>query len=315
MSWKIDPFSKEKDAFQISWTHLQPYAPPLQFDRSGVEESTSGSSKFNSNNTGLADTSLVPKSTANVNKETYFNTKLSETVSKPDGGRTPVSVKQKLKTCGLDSFRGRLESKGISENAAYLITAARRRGTYAHYESSWRKWTSWCATKQIDPFRCSINFILDFLAHAFREGFQYSTIAGYRSAISAYHDPIDNEPVGKHHRVSALLAGIHNERFPQPKNNFIWDVEVVVKFLASISEEQLSDKLLTLKLTMLMSLASAARAHEICFLDTQFLVKHHSMYSFALGKPTKTSKPEKVRLPIVFKKSSDKSWCVCHNID
>ena len=116
-------------------------------------------------------------------------------------------------------------------------------------------------------------------------------------------------------RVSALLAGIHNERFPQPKNNFIWDVEVVVKFLASISEEQLSDKLLTLKLTMLMSLASAARAHEICFLDTQFLVKHHSMYSFALGKPTKTSKPGRIRPPIVFKKFSDKRLCVCYQID
>ena len=119
-----------------------------------------------------------------------------------------------------------------------LITAARRRGTYAHYETYWRKWTSWCATKQIvDPFGCSVNFILDFLAHAFREGFQYSTIAGYRSAISANHDPIDNEPDAKHHRVSALLAGIHNERFPQPKNNFIWNVKVVEKFLASISEE------------------------------------------------------------------------------
>ena len=36
-----------------------------------------------------------------------------------------------------------------------------------------------------------MNQVIEFLSDAFDEGLEFSTIAGYRSAISAYHDPID----------------------------------------------------------------------------------------------------------------------------
>jgi len=71
--------------------------------------------------------------------------------------------------------------------------------------------SGWCSGSQIDPFHCHLNCILDFLLHSFEEGLEYSAIAGYRSIISAYHDPIDNIPAGKHERVSTLMVGIHNE--------------------------------------------------------------------------------------------------------
>ena len=155
---------------------------------------------------------------------------------------------------GQDAFQG-------EEKANRLITASRRDGTISHYQSVWNKWSSWCSRKQNDPVRGSINQVIEFLSDAFDEGLEFSTIAGYRSAISAYHDPIDGVVVGKYPLISSLMSGIHNKRFPQPKYTFIWDVEKVVSYLSSIDSENCTDKDLTLKLTMLLALTYAARAH------------------------------------------------------
>ena len=148
----------------------------------------------------------------------------------------------------------------------------------------------------------------------FNENKEYDTIAGYRSAISAYHDPINGVSVGRHPLVSDLLTGILNKRFPQPRYTFIWDVGTVITYLSSIQSKDI--KPLTLKLTMLLALTSAARAHEIAYLDIRYLVRHHSGYSFHFGKPTKTAKKGKLRPPLIFSHfEDDTSLCVCHHID
>ena len=89
----------------------------------------------------------------------------------------------------------------------------------------------------------------------FEKGLKYNTIAGYRSALSAYHDPVEGSSVGKHPLVSSLIIGIYKERCPQPSYTFVWDVQKVVHFLDSWHEDTLSLKFLsTLKLTMLLGL-------------------------------------------------------------
>ena len=95
---------------------------------------------------------------------------------------------------------------------------------------------------------------VQFLTECFQEGFKCNTIAGFRSAISAYHDPIQGISVGKHPRVSDLLTGIINKNPPQPKFNFIWNVKKVINFLSSqrfVTNGSLKD--LTLKITMLLA--------------------------------------------------------------
>ena len=58
--------------------------------------------------------------------------------------------------------------------------------------------------------------IIDFLSEKFDKGLQYRTLNCLRSAISAHHVHIDGKSVGKHPKVCALLAGIFNQRPPQP---------------------------------------------------------------------------------------------------
>ena len=75
---------------------------------------------------------------------------------------------------------------------------------------------------------------MQFLTECFQEGFKCNTIAGFRSAISAYHNPIQVILVGKHPKVFDLLTGFFNKNSPQLKLNFIRDVKkVFINFLSS----------------------------------------------------------------------------------
>ena len=182
---------------------------------------------------------------------------------------------------GMDGFRERLATEGISEQATMLITNARRSGSVSNYESSWRKWSGWCLQRQVDPFRCSLSYILDFLAELFSKGFAYRTINCHRSALSAYHDLLEGFPVGKHPRVTALMTGVFNKRPPQPRYTFIWDVDQVLEHIQKFyPHESLSDKDLTLKTTVLLALTAASRCSELKYLDIRFMVKSNNSYIY-----------------------------------
>ena len=81
----------------------------------------------------------------------------------------------KIRIGGVDGFRKTLAKEGISNEPAPLISHCRRKGSLSNYESEWRKWSSWCGERQVDPIRCSINFVLDFIANLYHKGYEYRT--------------------------------------------------------------------------------------------------------------------------------------------
>ena len=66
-------------------------------------------------------------------------------------------------------------------------------------------------------------------------GKKYNRIAGYRSAISAFHNPIDGCKVGDHARVSSVVQGIFNLKPPKPRYPFIWDVDQFLNYLNNLA--------------------------------------------------------------------------------
>ena len=136
--------------------------------------------------------------------------KVPDLLQGPKQGSSSPNNKRRPATPGMD--RERLSSEGISKESVTLIANVRRSGAIPHYESFWRKWHSWCVRRQIDPIKCPLTHVLDFLTECFHEGFQYNAIVGLRSASSAYHDPIEGITAGSNPRVSALLSGIYNKR-------------------------------------------------------------------------------------------------------
>ena len=100
------------------------------------------------------------------------------------------------------------------------------------------------------------------------------------------------------------MSGIFNKRPPQPKHPLIWDVETVLDFLRKLpANDLLSDTLLTLKVSMLLSLLSDSRVSEITNLRVDYLTKHSSVYT---KSPTQSE---------VYNFPGDSKLCVCKAID
>ena len=96
-----------------------------------------------------------------------------------------------------------------------------------------------------------MNFIINFLSEKSDKGLQHRTLNCLRSAISTYHVHIDDKSVEKHPKVCALLAGIFNQRPPQPRYVFIWDMAIVLQYIRThcYDNSSLDDADLTCKLT------------------------------------------------------------------
>ena len=127
-------------------------------------------------------------------------------------------------------LRQQYEEGGFSVQAKDLLSAAWRRNTSDQYASAWRKWSSWCAERKVNPISASLSDIINFLAGEF----QQATLNVYRFAISMTHPVIDSHRVGEHPMICQLLKGIFNSRPPQPRYSFTWDVSVVVGYIKSL---------------------------------------------------------------------------------
>ena len=85
------------------------------------------------------------------------------------------------------------------------------------------------------------------------------------------HDPIEGQQVGNL-LVSRFMKGIFELRIPEPKSCSTWSVEKVLRHFNSLEPlASLSLKDLGLKLTILLALTSAARAHELAALGLRCL--------------------------------------------
>ena len=127
--------------------------------------------------------------------------------------------------------------------------------------------------------------MLDYLSYFFYLGYEYRTVGYQRSVISAYHECVDNKPVDQHPHVRALLKGVFNERPPQPRYVFICDIQSILDFAKyQWPECDLSDKVLTNKLVILMALSFASRASAIHHLDVRYMLKPEEKFVFTFNK-------------------------------
>ena len=268
-------------------TQIPVYLSSILHDSKSSQQNTQGkSSEADINNPSLDNTNLVSKDVEHVNQESHFATLEKGPSEQCQRRDSSPSSEQDSTTGGLDGFRAKLQEEGVSKAASDLVSRSRRPSSNANYESAWREWANWCSRREIDSFSSNANEIFDYLTDLYKQGLQYRTINNHRLAISAFHEQIQGKPVGEHPRVYALLAGIFNSRSPQPKYCFIWDVQTVIEFIRKEwgRNQELSDKFLTYKLTMLMALTSASLALGLQHLNIRFMVKTHSSFIFTFQK-------------------------------
>ena len=122
---------------------------------------------------------------------------------------------------------------------------------------------------------------LGFLSKLFDQGLTYSAINCARSALSSYVSLDDGSVVGQNPLVCRLLKGVFQSRPPKPKYTEVWDVQVVLTYLATLHPvESLTLKQLTLKLVMLLLLVSGQRGQTIHLLDINHMFVNDAKYTF-----------------------------------
>ena len=91
--------------------------------------------------------------------------------------------------------------------------------------------------------------------------------------MSAFHEGIDGKSIDENPQVNSLITGIFNQRPPQPRYICIWDVKLVLGYLKKHfpDNKKLTDRQLTLEVTILLALTSASRAGGLHNLDIIFM--------------------------------------------
>ena len=130
---------------------------------------------------------------------------------------------------------------------------------------------NYCLENNIaDPTSAGVNNIVNFLSKLCKKGLNFSSINGYRSAISDFHCRIDGAPAGQHHLVLKCLRGVVRVNPPGPKHATTWSISCVLDLLAGPSYNPNSDiSLVKLKhkLAMLILVTTACRQSVLSRLE------------------------------------------------
>ena len=146
--------------------------------------------------------------------------------------------------------------------------------------------------REIDPFQATVGQVSNFLAERFEDGLEYATLNVYRSALSAFHPPIEGYKVGQHPVVSRLLHGAFNENPPRPRYTDTWEVNKVLEWMRGLGvNSEVPLKTLTWKLAMLLALTGACRGSELRSLKVSLMQDKGTEIWFRIDSLTKTKRP------------------------
>ena len=270
-----------------------------------------------SDSANLACTGMVSSPAGDVLQASHSTppTEGSFTLSQPTA--TPSDSAGPPAISGLDGYRQNLLTGGVSEDTANVLRShSWRKGTAGAYNSAWKQWSSWCGQRKVDPFCSTVASIADYLTELFKKGRSYHTVNIHRSAISAFHRPIDGVKVGQHDLVCRVLNACFNAKPPQPRYVVTWDVDKVLSYIHSLGENSsLSNKCLTLKLSMLLALASAGRSSDLRALDIRYMTINDNSINFELGVLTKSRRKGQPPIKLTFDRfDSDSLVCVVSTI-
>ena len=216
----------------------------------------------------------------------------------------------------MQNFTQAWKAQGISIKVIKTLYQAKRQSSNKLYDTYIARWKGFCAEKQIlSPFHTSVNNILEFLQHLLDLGLGYSAINTARSALSSVVNVTESVSVGSLPIVSMFMKAVHNLRPPVPRYVKIWDLQEVLDYLKKLGPaRKLSLEVLSMKLCMLMLVASGQRPQLLPNLDTRnmnisknsivFTISHTDIKQGRLG-----FKPEPVKF-VSF--PADKRICVYH---
>lgn len=186
--------------------------------------------------------------------------------------------------------------KGIPAEAIHGMISSVSTGTFRQYETCFKRWWSFCKSKNNCPYTYSLQSILEFLNSIFKEGKTYSLLNSHRSALSLIFQ-IDVKDMKL---ISRYLKGIYNQRPGRPKYDNTWDPQPVLSYLSKLFPlDDLNLKCLTFKLCTLLALVSAHRMQTLAKIKLDDINPQHDRIEIFISDRLKTSGPRS-RQPVLI---------------
>ena len=152
------------------------------------------------------------------------------------------------------------------------MEASWRSGTRKRYGGTLSERKLYWSKREVNPFSPTVSEGVNFLGELYDEGIGYSGLNTAGSAFSAIMTLSNKISSGNHPSVRRFMKGVYETRQSLPKHQGIWDVRTILDFLQTLAPvEGLTLKNLTMKLTMLLALASAQRCQTLKALSIDYL--------------------------------------------
>lgn len=151
----------------------------------------------------------------------------------------------------------------------------------------------------------------------FHSGYSYEILNSARSALSSLCDVEDGYTVGSHPLVVKFMTGVFNLRPSQPKYTETWDVSKVLCYLKGLTPvHDLSLKMLSYKLAMLIALTQASRSQSLSLITLKDFSKDSNSYTLYYCNLLKQSRRGRSNPMLTLKKyTPDSKICVVATLE
>ena len=164
---------------------------------------------------------------------------------------------------GVPLIRKNLQTQGISGKSEDIIMASWRTTTKKQYSGYIQRFDQYCDKRGVNPIHADVKTVIGFLTELFKSGLGYSGINRARSALSSVILQ-DKFTIGSHPLVCRFLKGVAELRPTILRYSQTWDVNLVLKYLSQIGDnEQLSLDLLSKKISILLLILSGQRVQTV----------------------------------------------------
>ena len=123
----------------------------FQSDPSCPTQSVSGQSGHHISSTHLASTTMVATATEPPDRT---SSPPAELQTPPEGSSRPSENSSNVPQTtfsNVSCLRGQYQAIGIPDNVTEILLSASRQSTRKAYQSAFRRWSSWCVKRKIDP--------------------------------------------------------------------------------------------------------------------------------------------------------------------
>ena len=185
-------------------------------------------------------------------------------------GRDRNSSLPAVKSSRVETLRAILRAKGLSREAANMMSRCLRESSQQVYESHWSRFVAFCRTKRWQVFRVRSHHFSTYMMHLFRDGLLPSTIISHRTSVASVLRHWVYDPAADPH-IKLLVRAFRLERPVQRRIMPKWDLHLVLLSLmrppftsqneddGESSDDVIPLKWRTLKCVFLLALASARR--------------------------------------------------------